>query len=164
MSIQVIEATPLISWTSLDDIYLTSYILQYRRVDQVIFQDIVITSSLSSIALPNLEEGVYIFQISSVLTINNAKYNGPISSPVTVIISGQVSLTTHSFCPLTITEILSCLIPSSTPLLVSQESCTAPLIGLLSLAVIVVILIVILSIFTELLLYCHKRRRNTITK
>ena len=139
--------------------------LQYKQVDQVIFEDIIITPSLSSIGLPNLEEGKYIFQISSVLTINNVKYNGPISSPMIVIISGQVSLMTHSFCPLTITETLSCLIPSSTPLLVSQESWSrsSNWCIIVSSDSSYINSYIKYIYWTTTLLYCHKRK-YTITK
>ena len=112
------------------------------------------------------------------LTVNNMRYNDSLSSPVTILVTKQVSLTTiPSFCPLpsstliTITETVlchnfsplldpqesySCSVGDTTTLSIDpQESCTGPLVGI---AVIVVILLVILSLFIGFVLYCHKKR------
>ena len=165
LSVKVVGSIIFISWSSLDIIYLTSYLLRYRQVDEVTHQDIIIPSSLLGIGLPNLVKGKdYVFQISSVLAINKVTYNGPISSPVTIFIPEPISSTIQSACPLTITKTLPYLISSYAPSSVSQESCSGPLVGISLLAVIVVILLIILTIYTGLVLYHHKRKGYNITK
>ena len=185
LSIEVIDDTVLISWTPLNNTYLTSYIIQYKEINQMTFQEIDLPPSVSLVGLPHLEEGkVFTFQIFNVLTVNDMRYNGSLSSPVTILVTKQVSLTTiPSVCPLpsstliTITKTVFChnfsplldpqesyscsVADTATPSIDSQESCTGPLVGI---AVIVVILLVILSLLIGLVLYCHKRKKYDIKK
>ena len=147
----------IISWTPLDNIYLTSYIIKYRKVYRLSFREIELPSLVSLVGLTNLEEQKeYIFEIFCVLIINNVKYNGPISSPVTVQIPGPTMPS--------ITETLSCpthiLVSSFLPKESSLESTVGSslLVGILLLAVIVVILLVILTICTGLAVYHCKRK------
>ena len=141
--------------------------------------------SVSLVGLPHLIEGkVFTFQIFNVLTVNDMRYNGSLSSPVTILVTKKVSPTIiPSVCPvasfklITITETVFCdnlsplpepqesyscsVADTATPSIDPQESCTGPLVGI---AVIVVILLVILSFFIGLLLYCHKRKKYDIKK
>ena len=185
LSIEIIDNTVLISWTPLNNTYLTSYIIQYKEINQMTLQEIDMPPSVSLVGLPHLIEGkVYAFQIFNVLTVNDMRYNGSLSSPVTILVTKQVTLTTiQSVCPLpsstliTITETVLCynfsplldpqesyscsVADTATPSKDPQESCTGPLVGI---AVIAVILLVILSLFIGLVLYCHKRKKYNIKK
>lgn len=110
---------------------------------------------VSLVGLTNLEEQKeYIFEIFCVLIINNVKYNGSISSPVTVQLPGQVAPTMPS-----ITETSSCpthiLVSSFLP---KESSLESTVVGISLLAVIVVVLLVILTISTGLAVYHRKRK------
>ena len=56
-SIQVTGDMTIISWTPLDQKCHSSYTLQYKQVDQVVFQNIIMSSSFVTIGLSNLEKG-----------------------------------------------------------------------------------------------------------
>ena len=151
----------IISWTPLDNIYLKSYIIKYKEFYQISSQEIKLPSLVSLVGLSKLEaQKEYIFQIFGVLIVNNVKYNGPISSPVTVLIPENVAPTSS------ITMNLSCpthtLISSFIPKESSLESTVGSslLVGISLLAVIVVILLVILTVYTGLAVYYCKKKTN----
>ena len=147
---QLIEETILLSWTPFNNIYLTSYILQYKQVDKVEFKVIELPSSVTILGLSNLQVGIeYIFQISSVVTTNGVEYNAPISSPVTVLIPGQILSAVSSLIRAVASPV------SSTPSLQHKDICIVPIIGI-SLAV--VILLILIVLVNGLLLCCYKKR------
>ena len=151
-SIKVTGDMTIISWTPLDQKCQPSYILQYKQVDQVIFQDIIMSLSVVTIGLSNLEKGKeYIFQIYCKLTANDMEYIGAMSSPVTVLIPRQVPLSSSE-----ITQILS----RPTSLVDEQDVCICSIVNISLLIVIIVILLVMLIMYTGLLmLLYHKNKR-----
>ena len=182
LSIEVFDDTVLISWTPLNNTYLTSYIIQYKEINQIAFQKIDLPPSVSLVGLPHLKKGKeYAFQIFNVLTVNDMKYNGSLSSPVIILVTKQLLPTTiPSFCPLssiTITETILChtlsslldsqmsyshsIVDTATLSIDPQENCTGPLVGI---AVVAVMLLVILSLLIGLLFYCHKRKKYDNTR
>lgn len=150
--------TIIISWTPLDNIYLTSYIIKYKEVFQISSREIELPSLVSLVGLSNLEEQKeYIFQILGVLIVNNVKYNGPMSSPVTVQIPGHVAPTISLSCPTH--TLISSFIPKESSL--ESTIGSSLLVGISLLAVIVVILLVILTVYTGLAVYyCKKKTYN----
>ena len=114
------------------------------------FKVIELPSSVTILGVSNLQVGTeYIFQISSVVTASGVKYNASISSPLTVLIPGQVLSTDSSLITVTASSVLS------TPSLQQKEICIVPIIGI-SLAV--VILLILIVLFNGLLLCSYKKR------